>query len=214
MIPIDLIHATALELMSKAAIDIPDDYLRGLERIAEAEDGELSSFVLQAMLENYRAAKQDRRAMCGDTGCPRWYVKMGNEASIEGGPVALETALRRATAEATCFQGSSGRDMVHLLDMSGYASYSVTSCLFNPGDSSIAVFDDDPTGPGVQLACSEDAGGEGSYCSKVIDPNMGGAAPILTPVPATNEIFILIDEWISGIYWNGVTDRGWTVEML
>ena len=101
MIPIDLIHATALELMSKAAIDIPDDYLRGLERIAEAEDGELSSFVLQAMLENYRAAKQDRRAMCGDTGCPRWYVKMGNEARIEGGPVALETALRRATAEAT-----------------------------------------------------------------------------------------------------------------
>ena len=101
MIPIDLIHVTALELMSKAAIDIPDDYLRGLERIAEVEDGELSSFVLQAMLENYRAAKQDRRAMCGDTGCPRWYVKMGNEARIEGGPVALETALRRATAEAT-----------------------------------------------------------------------------------------------------------------
>jgi L(+)-tartrate dehydratase alpha subunit len=39
--------------------------------------------------------------MCGDTGCPRWYVKMGNDAQIEGGPAALETALRRATAEAT-----------------------------------------------------------------------------------------------------------------
>ena len=101
MIPIEIIHATALTLMNKAAIDIPDDYLQGLERIAEAEDGELSSFVLQTMLENYQAAKEDRRAMCGDTGCPRWYVKMGNEARIEGGPVALETALRRATAEAT-----------------------------------------------------------------------------------------------------------------
>ena len=53
------------------------------------------------MLENYEAAKEDRRAMCGDTGCPRWYVKMGNEAQIEGGPVALEEALRRATADAT-----------------------------------------------------------------------------------------------------------------
>ena len=53
------------------------------------------------MLENYKAAKEDRRAMCGDTGCPRWYVKMGNEARIEGGPVALESALRRATAKAT-----------------------------------------------------------------------------------------------------------------
>jgi L(+)-tartrate dehydratase alpha subunit len=39
--------------------------------------------------------------MCGDTGCPRWYVKMGNETLIEGGPIALEAALRRATANAT-----------------------------------------------------------------------------------------------------------------
>jgi L(+)-tartrate dehydratase alpha subunit len=53
------------------------------------------------MLENYEAAKEDRRAMCGDTGLPRWYVKIGNEARIEGGPVALEAALRRATARAT-----------------------------------------------------------------------------------------------------------------
>ncbi len=53
------------------------------------------------MLENYEAAKEDRRAMCGDTGVPRWYVKYGNDARIEGGPVSLEAALRRATARAT-----------------------------------------------------------------------------------------------------------------
>jgi L(+)-tartrate dehydratase alpha subunit len=101
MISIDLIQNTAETLMDKAAIEIPEDYLTGLEAAAETEDGDLSSFVLQAMLENYKAAKEDRRAMCGDTGCPRWYVKMGNEARIEGGPVALESALRRATAKAT-----------------------------------------------------------------------------------------------------------------
>jgi len=101
MISIDVIEKTARELMAKAAIEIPDDYLDGLKAAAAVEDGELSSFVLQAMLENYEAAKEDRRAMCGDTGCPRWYVKMGNEARIEGGPVALEAALRRATAKAT-----------------------------------------------------------------------------------------------------------------
>ncbi|MEK9671693.1 MAG: fumarate hydratase [Rhodospirillaceae bacterium] len=101
MISIDTIDATALKLMEKAAIEIPDDYLAGLQKTADAEDGDLSSFVLQAMLENYEAAKQDRRAMCGDTGVPRWYVKVGNEAAVEGGPVALETALRRATAKAT-----------------------------------------------------------------------------------------------------------------
>lgn len=101
MIAIELIQQTAETLMDKAAIDIPRDYLDGLKAMANAEDGDLSSFVLQAMLENYEAAKQDRRPMCGDTGTPRWYVKMGNDTRIEGGPVALEAALRRATANAT-----------------------------------------------------------------------------------------------------------------
>ena len=101
MIFLSSIQQTAEALMAKAAIEIPQDYLDGLRRAADTETGDLAAFVLQAMLENYEAAKQDRRAMCGDTGVPRWYVKCGNEARIEGGPVALEAALRRATANAT-----------------------------------------------------------------------------------------------------------------
>ncbi len=101
MIDIDVIGDAARQLMDKAAIEIPDDYLAGLKQVAAKEEGELSSFVLQTMLENYEVAKEDRRAMCADTGLPRWYVKMGNEAQIDGGPVTLEETLRRATAEAT-----------------------------------------------------------------------------------------------------------------
>ena len=101
MIATDKLGDAALVLMEKAAIEIPDDYLSGLKHAASVEDGDLSSFVLQAMLENYEVAKADRRAMCADTGVPRWFVKFGNEARIEGGPVALEAALRRATAKAT-----------------------------------------------------------------------------------------------------------------
>ena len=101
MISINTIENTAQALMQKAAIEIPDDYLIGLRAAAAEEEGDLSSFVLEAMLENYEAAREDRRAMCGDTGCPRWYVKLGNEAQIDGGPIALEAALRRATASAT-----------------------------------------------------------------------------------------------------------------
>jgi L(+)-tartrate dehydratase alpha subunit len=101
MIPLSILQTTAEKLTVTAAIEIPDDYLGGLRQCANTEKGELSAFVIQAMLENYEAAKEDGRAMCGDTGCPRWYVKIGNEAKIEGGPVALEAALRRATANAT-----------------------------------------------------------------------------------------------------------------
>ena len=101
MISIDLIQKTAEDLMAKAAIEIPQDYLEGLQAAAQSEDGDLSSFVLQAMLDNYEVAKEDGRAMCGDTGVPRWFVKLGNEAQIEGGMIALEQALRQATADAT-----------------------------------------------------------------------------------------------------------------
>ena len=101
MIKLALLQKTAEELMAKAAIEIPEDYLDGLRQCASSEKSDLSAFVIRAMLENYEAAKEDRRAMCGDTGVPRWYVKIGNEAKIEGGPVALEAALRRATANAT-----------------------------------------------------------------------------------------------------------------
>src|SRR4026209_684903 len=98
MIPIAELQRTAEALMAKAAIEIPDDYLGGLRQCADTEKGDLSAFVIQAMPENYEAAKEDRRAMCGDTGVPRWYVKFGNDARVEGGPVALEAALRSATA--------------------------------------------------------------------------------------------------------------------
>lgn len=100
-IPAALIEEVGQELMRRAAIDIPQDYRDGIRVMLQAEENELSRFVLQAMLENWEVAEQDRRAMCADTGLPRYYVKCGNDASVEGGFVALERALRRATAKAT-----------------------------------------------------------------------------------------------------------------
>jgi L(+)-tartrate dehydratase alpha subunit len=52
------------------------------------------------MLDNYRAATEDRRPMCADTGLPRYYVKVGDKARMDS-MVALEAALRKATADAT-----------------------------------------------------------------------------------------------------------------
>jgi L(+)-tartrate dehydratase alpha subunit len=101
MIKNSAIEAAAYEIMARAAIDIPEDYKTGLRGMLDGEKGELSHFVLEAMLDNYDAAEEDRRPMCADTGVPRYYVKAGNDARIEGGFVGLESALRRATARAT-----------------------------------------------------------------------------------------------------------------
>ncbi len=101
MIPIEAIDEAAFEIMRRAAIEIPEDYRAGIRAMAELEENELSRFVLATMLENWEAAEADRRPMCADTGLPRFFVKVGNEAAVEGGMVALEGALRRATARAT-----------------------------------------------------------------------------------------------------------------
>jgi len=100
-IPIRLIEDTARQLMARAAIDIPPDFREAILRARDREERKLPHFVLTEMLENWRIATEERRPMCADTGLPRYYVRVGNEAAIEGGFVALERALRRATADAT-----------------------------------------------------------------------------------------------------------------
>src|SRR4030095_10954419 len=100
-ISIKLIEDTARELMARAAIDIPGDYREGVRRAGDREQNKLARFVLTEMDRNWDIATADRRPMCADTGLPRYYVRAGNEATVEGGFVALERALRRATAEAT-----------------------------------------------------------------------------------------------------------------
>ena len=101
MIDETLIEEAGLEIMRRAAIDIPDDFRNGIKGMMATEPNELSQFVLKSMVDNWEAAEDDRRPMCADTGLPRYFVKIGNEASVSGGFVALERALRRATARAT-----------------------------------------------------------------------------------------------------------------
>ena len=101
MISESAIHDAALEISRRAAIRIPDDYRDGILKARSSEKGTLSCFVLDTMIDNWDAAVEDQRPMCADTGLPRYYVKFGNEANIEGGFVAVERALRQATAKAT-----------------------------------------------------------------------------------------------------------------
>ncbi|MEZ5862722.1 MAG: fumarate hydratase [Geminicoccaceae bacterium] len=101
MIAHEQVEEAAYEIMRKAAIDIPEDYLAGVKGMIDLETGDLSSFVLKSMVDNWEAATEDRRPMCADTGLPRYYVKVGNEARVHGGFCGVEAALRSATARAT-----------------------------------------------------------------------------------------------------------------
>ena len=100
-IPVKLIEDTARELTARAAIDIPAGDRAGGPRARDAETNRIARFVLTEMERNWDIATAERRPMCADTGLPRYYVRAGNEAHVDGGFVALERALRTATAEAT-----------------------------------------------------------------------------------------------------------------
>lgn len=96
-----LIEQAAFRIAEKAAIDIPQDYLDGIKGMIDLERGDLSSFVLKTMVDNWEAATEDRRPMCADTGLPRYYVKVGDRARLPDGFTGMERALRAATARAT-----------------------------------------------------------------------------------------------------------------
>jgi L(+)-tartrate dehydratase alpha subunit len=96
-----LIEQAAFRIAEKAAIDIPQDYLDGIKGMIDLERGDLSSFVLKTMVDNWEAATADRRPMCADTGLPRYYVKVGDRARLPDGFTGMERALRAATARAT-----------------------------------------------------------------------------------------------------------------
>ena len=101
MIANQTIETAGYEIMKKAAIDIPDDYLAGIKESQKTETNTLSGYVIKTMIENYEVATEDRRPMCADTGLPRYYVKIGDQAKLDGGFTGIERALRSATARAT-----------------------------------------------------------------------------------------------------------------
>ncbi|NCG20279.1 MAG: DUF4215 domain-containing protein, partial [Rhodobacterales bacterium] len=117
--------------------------------------------------------------------------------------------------EASCFTGSPSAELIWGIDLTGYNAYAATTCNGLSADSSLASFDDHPLAGGLELQCSEDAVGENaSYCSKIADPGAGGAPPTLVAAPASNNVVLVVDEWLPGDYWDGVTARTISAEFF
>ena len=100
-IPYQLLEDVAHELNRRAAIAVPLDAKEAFVLAAQRETNPAAKIALNAILQNADVALEQSAAMCGDTGLPRFYVKVGNEAKLEEGFASLENALRRGTALAT-----------------------------------------------------------------------------------------------------------------
>jgi len=95
------IEEVTFELHRHAAVYLPADVKSALRAAFESETNRISKLSMRMALENLRVAEERQLPVSGDTGLVRCYVKIGNEAMIEGGVVGLEQRICRATERAT-----------------------------------------------------------------------------------------------------------------
>lgn len=96
-----LLEEVSYELNRKAATTLPDDFVDAFKASTEKSNSPIEQSVLDSMIENMDISEKEQRPVCADVGCPRFYVKLGNEAAIDGGLFSLESSIRRATERIT-----------------------------------------------------------------------------------------------------------------
>ena len=87
--------------MVQAAVTLPPDVEERL-RLAHAEEmNPLALEHLAVSLENARLAGEGKGLVCGDTGFPLYFVKVGRDCDVEGGFGCIRKAAEQATGRAT-----------------------------------------------------------------------------------------------------------------
>ena len=95
------LEEAAYEAHRLAATMLPNDVRDAFQRNHAKERTDLPKQVLGFIIKNFQIAEAEQRPLCADVGVSRFYVVAGNNAQLEGGFVALERAIRRATTRIT-----------------------------------------------------------------------------------------------------------------
>lgn len=87
-----------LELIRRAATDLPADVIRVVENWRDAEEeGSSARSTLDAVLKNCELARESSRPLCQDTGTNIWYVYHPNTISEQNLSKHIIEATRQAT---------------------------------------------------------------------------------------------------------------------
>jgi fumarate hydratase subunit alpha len=92
----NIIEKVSIELLKKAAINLPLDVKNALRKAYENETSELGKSQLKIILDNIQEAENLERPVCQDTGIISYFI-VGNTVNHQ----KIETILRNATAKAT-----------------------------------------------------------------------------------------------------------------
>lgn len=107
--------AQALDLAIRSgSTDISPDVQRELEKARDREGISSSREGLDQTIRSLQLSRERTVPACPDTGWPLFFFKVGNEAELEGGFLALEQLARAAVARASA-AGLLRRTMKHPL---------------------------------------------------------------------------------------------------
>jgi L(+)-tartrate dehydratase alpha subunit len=95
------VEQAAYEAHRLAATTHPTDVRNALSKAFERETNELPKFVMKSIVDNSRVAQEDQRPICADVGVLRFFAVCGNDVQVEGGFIAMESAIRSATSRIT-----------------------------------------------------------------------------------------------------------------
>ncbi|MFN3471804.1 MAG: fumarate hydratase [Aquificaceae bacterium] len=97
----DQIVEAVRQIAIKANYEIPEDVELAYQSALRKEESELGKEVLQQILLNIKAAREEQMAYCQDTGVAVVFVDIGQEVHVVGGSTedAINEGVRRAYTE-------------------------------------------------------------------------------------------------------------------
>lgn len=94
----DRIQQAVYDLCADACCVLGNDVSSLIERAMETEENPLVRSILQKTVENARIAREERLALCQDTGMMVIFLELGQDVHIEGGDLyhAVQQGVRRS----------------------------------------------------------------------------------------------------------------------
>ena len=95
------VYELMYQSMRMASISLPSDVEQAFQSAIESERNELARLSLETIFRNCRIGEENDQPLCSDTGFPLFYVRLGDDVSIEGGASALYAEGRKAVVQLT-----------------------------------------------------------------------------------------------------------------
>lgn len=170
----DRITRAVADMCLEASYGLAPDVLDALKAAARSETSTTGTYVIETLIDNDRVAREERIALCQDTGIAVFFVELGQELIIAGGLLedAIQEGVRKAYRDGF-LRMSIARDP--LFDRS------------NTGDNTPAVIHTDVVqGSELRIAFMPKGGGS---------ENMGAVA-MLTPAAGVHGVKIFVLEQV------------------